>query len=220
VNDDLKTRILAAARATRSPTRSASQAQAWAVLASGLALATGLFFAFDGPSHGQGRSAWFYGASVGGWSVIAALSVWAAFSRGRSAVGQPSARLVAVAVGTPVALFAMMVAFALAHPEVTLVHPERIGWKCLRLTLAAGAAPLLALALVRRRSDPVHPVAAGAALGAACGASAGVMVELWCPVATPSHVAIGHILPIGVLVLAGIVLGRFLIAIRRPPGAP
>jgi hypothetical protein len=217
VSDDLKARVLVAARAMRSPTRAASHAQAWGVLVGGVALAIALFFAFDGPSHGQGRSAWFCGASVGGWSAIAAASAWAAFSRGRSAVGRPSARLVAVAAGTPVALFAMMVAFALAHPEVTLVHPERIGWKCLRLTLAAGAAPLLALALARRRSDPVHPAAAGAALGAACGASAGVMVEMWCPVATPSHVAIGHILPIAVLVLAGVALGRFFIAIRRPP---
>jgi hypothetical protein len=217
VNDDLKARILAAARATRSSTRATSRAQSWAVLIGGVALASALFFAFDGPQHGEGRAPWFYAASVGGWSAIAALSAWAAFSRGRSAVGHPRSRLIAVAVGTPVALFAMMLAFAIAHPEVTLLHPERLGLKCLRLSLAAGSVPLLALALVRRRSDPVHPAAAGAALGAACGASAGVMVEMWCPVATPAHVAIGHILPIVVLALAGLGLGRLFIGIRNPP---
>jgi hypothetical protein len=217
VNDELKAKIMAAARAKPSPTRAASHGQAWAVLAFGIALSAALYFASDGPNHGQGRAGWFYVASVLSWLGVAALSGWAAFSRGGSAIGHSRGWLISVAVGTPVALFAMMIGFALAHPEVMLVHPERIGWKCLRLSLAAGGFPLLALALVRRRSDPVHPAATGAALGAACGASAGVMVEMWCPVATPAHVAIGHILPILILALAGLALGRLLIGIGRPP---
>jgi hypothetical protein len=77
---------------------------------------------------------------------------------------------------------------------------------------------LLSLALLRRGSDPVHPVATGAALGAACGAAAGVMVELWCPVAAPRHVAIGHILPITIVSILGALLGSRVIAMRARSG--
>jgi len=122
--------------------------------------------------------------------------------------------LTAVVVGTPALLFAMMFAFAVLHPEVTLLHPERIGYRCLGLTLAGAVFPLLSLAFIRRGSDPVHPVATGAALGAACGAAAGVMVELWCPVAAPRHVAVGHILPIAIVSVLGALLGARVIAMR------
>jgi hypothetical protein len=107
-----------------------------------------------------------------------------------------------------------MFAFMVAHPEVMLVHPERFGHRCLGLTLAAAVFPLLSIAFLRRGSDPVHPVATGAALGAACGAAAGVMVELWCPVATPRHIAYGHILPIVIMTLLGALLGARVIAMR------
>jgi hypothetical protein len=214
VTQDVKARILAQLGATPSPTRDASRVYAWLVLPSSVIVGTALFFAFDGPKHGQGRALWFYVASALSWSLVAALSVWGALMRGRSAIGRPRTWLLALAFGTPAALFAMMFAFAVVHPEVTLVHPERLGLKCLGLTVAAAAFPLVALIMLRRGSDPVHPVATGAALGSACGASAGVMVEMWCPVAAPRHVAIGHILPIIVMVIVGALLGGRLIAMR------
>jgi hypothetical protein len=216
VTQDLKARILAQARSTPSPTRQASHVYAWLVLPSSVIVAAALFFAFNGPRHGQGRAPWFYAASCVGWAAVAALSVWGSYLRGRSAVGRPRVWLMAVAVGTPALLFAMMYGFAVIHPEVTLLHPERLGLKCLGLTLAAAAFPLLGLSLVRRGSDPVHPVATGAALGSACGASAGVMVEMWCPVAAPRHVAIGHILPIVIMAILGALLGARVIAMRAP----
>src|SRR5258708_1466704 len=186
-----------------------------------LAVAGGAFFAFDGLRQGEGRPLWFHAASSLGWAALAAVSVWAALHRRRSAVGRPQVWLMAFAIGTPVALFAMMLGLALAYPEATLIHPERVGLKCLGLTIAAGAFPLVALALLRRRSDPVHPAAAGAALGSACGASAGVMVELWCPVAAPRHVAVGHIAPLVAMAPLGGLLGARIIAMRalRPGGA-
>lgn len=214
MSDDLKARLLAATRATRSPTRVVSHARVGLVVAISVVASSALFFATDGVRHGQGRPAWFYVASAAGWAAMAAASMWIAWARGRSAVGRPRAWLVAAAVGTPVALFAMMLAFAVAHPEVALVHPERIGFKCLDLTLVAGAFPLVGFTFVRRGSNPVHPAAAGAALGAACGAFAGVMVEMWCPVATPMHVAVGHILPIVILAIAGLLLGVRFMGIR------
>jgi hypothetical protein len=220
VSSDLKARILADARATRSSVRSTSRLYAWLVLPSSIIVAAALFFAFDGLEHGRGRALWFFVASCVGWAAVAALSMWGAFVRGRSAVGRSRAFLIAVAIGTPALLFAMMFALAVAYPEVTLVHPERIGFKCMGLTVAAAAFPLIALALARQQSDPVHPVATGAALGSACGASAGVMVEMWCPVAAPQHVVIGHIAPIIFLAVAGASLGARLIAMRPRPRPP
>jgi len=214
VMPDLKARVLASARATRSRARGDSRLGAWLILPSACFVAGALFFAFDGIRHGQGRPTWFYAASLLGWIAVAALSMWAALSRGRSALGRPSAWLVAVCVGTPAILFAMMYGFAVAQPEVTVLHAERLGLKCLGLALAGAAFPLTALLLVRRGSDPVHPTATGAALGAACGACAGVMVELWCPVGAPRHVAVGHILPIVVVAVLGAVTGSRIIAMR------
>jgi hypothetical protein len=214
VTEDLKARILASARATPSSRRPASQVYAWLVLPSSIIVGAVLFFAFDGLHHGQGRPSWFYVASSVGWLAVATLSVWAAFGRGGSALGRPRPWLTAVAIGTPALLFAMMFGFAFVHPEVTLLHSERLGLKCLGLTLAGAVFPMLSLVFLRRGSDPVHPVATGAALGAACGAAAGVMVELWCPVAAPRHVAVGHILPIAIVSVVGALMGARVIAMR------
>ena len=60
----------------------------------------------------------------------------------------------------------------------------------------------------------MHPVASGAALGVASGALAGLLVVLWCPVAAPMHVAVGHVLPIVALAMIGSVLGHHVMALR------
>jgi hypothetical protein len=214
VTSDLKARILDAARATPSATRDTSRVFAWLVLPASLIVGAALFFAFDGMSHGEGRPLWFYLASSIGWAAVASLSMWGALARGGSAIGRPRPWLLAITIGTPAVLFAMMFGLAFVHPEVTALHPERLGLKCLGLTVAAAAFPLLALALLRRGSDPVHPMATGAALGAACGASAGVMVEMWCPVAAPRHVMVGHVAPMLVMAIVGAMLGARVIAVR------
>jgi hypothetical protein len=211
---ELKERILAAALAKPSPTRTWSRAATWLAVACSVAVGVALFFWFDGPHHGLGRRAWYYGASTIGWTVIAILSTWSAFGRGRSAVGRSRTWLLAVAASTPAILFAMMGAFAHADPSVTEVHPERLGLKCLGLTLSAAALPLVGLLALRSKSDPVHPTATGAAFGAACGAAAGVMVEMWCPVGSVRHVALGHVAPIVLLSLLGAAIGRRVLAMR------
>jgi len=211
---DIKSRILLAAQATPSTTRPTSRAYTWLVAPASVIAAASLFFAFDGTEHRIGQASWYYVATTVGWSAVAVLSMWGALARGRSALGRPRALLLAITVATPAVLFAFMFGLALMRPEITLVHPEKLGKVCLPLTLAGAAFPLVALVLARRGSDPVHPVATGAALGAACGASSGVMVEMWCPVATARHIAFGHILPIILLTLLGAVLGARFIAMR------
>jgi hypothetical protein len=214
VTPELKARILAQVADVPSRRRDEGRVSSWLVLPSSVIVASALYFAFDGPHHGQGRPLWFYVASTLGWTMVAALSVWGALGRGGSSLGRPRRWLVSVAVGTPAVLFAMMFAFAAVRPELAVLHAERLGLKCLGLTLAAGAFPLLALVQARQGSDPVHPFAAGAALGAACGASAGVMVEMWCPVAAPRHVLVGHIAPIAAMTILGALLGARVIAMR------
>jgi hypothetical protein len=71
------------------------------------------------------------------------------------------------------------------------------------------AVPLLvAFVAVRRRSDPVHPGVAGAALGVTAGVAAGTLVDLWCPVGFVQHVLLGHILPLLVVAALGAWAGR------------
>ncbi|HEY3819238.1 MAG TPA: NrsF family protein [Polyangiaceae bacterium] len=216
---DPKARLLEAMRRTPSTTRQTARAWAWLVLPSGIIVAGALYFTMNGLDHGGGRPVWFYVACAASWTAVAATSMWGALGRARSRSWRSRSTLLAVAAGTPGLLFALMFAFAIIDPEVTALHPERLGLKCFGLTLAAAVLPLVALLYARRESDPVHPAVTGAALGSACGASAGIMVELWCPVATPAHVALGHILPIGVLAALGAVLGARILKMsgrRRP----
>ncbi|WP_394823170.1 NrsF family protein [Pendulispora albinea] len=209
---ELKIRILEAARETPSPTRRTMRREGGLALAGSGAVLLAFFFALDGPEHGLGRPLWFCAATSLGWASVAAVSMWVALARGPFALGRSRAWLLAMTVGTPAVLFAMMFAFVVLHPEGKLVHPERLGAKCLALTIAAGAPPLMALATWRRGSAPVHPVASGTALGVACGSLAGVMVAIWCPVVTLAHIALGHILPIGVMGIVGALVASRILA--------
>jgi hypothetical protein len=180
-------------------------------------VAAALYFAVLDSSHGRGgRPAVFYVACVAAWALIAVFSMRAALDRGRSAMGRSRVWLLAVAAGTPAALYALSFLLALMGQAMGAPEPPdgNHGYRCLGLTLAAAVFPLLALSFVRRGSDPVHPVASGAALGAACGASAGIMVEMWCPYATVAHMTVGHILPILLSTLLGAALGARVIAMR------
>ena len=212
-----KARLMAAIQRAPSRTRKAAQVWTWLVLPAGVIIGAALYFAFDGIEHGKGRAMWFYVTCAVSWTAVALVALWGALGRARASSWRSGSALVAFALGTPAVLFATMFFFSVADPEVTTLHPEKIGYRCLGLTLAAAAFPLVALLYAKRESDPVHPSFTGAALGSACGAAAGIMVELWCPVATPRHVAFGHILPIMVLAGLGALLGTRILGQRRPP---
>ncbi len=215
---DPNARLMAAIQREPSQTRQAANVRTWLVLPAAVLIGAALYFAFDGIEHGEGRPTWFYVTCAVSWTAVAAVSLWGALGHARSSSWRPRSALAAFALATPAVLFATMFAVALVDPDVATVHPERVGYKCLGLTLAAAAFPLVALLHAKRESDPVHPSFTGAALGSACGAAAGIMVELWCPVAAPQHVASGHILPIVVLAGLGALLGRRTLGLRRPSG--
>jgi hypothetical protein len=81
------------------------------------------------------------------------------------------------------------------------------------MSLLFGVVPLVTFLIARRGSDPVHPRSLGAALGAASGLWAATLVDLWCPVAYPSHVVLGHVLPALLLAGAGAALGARLLSL-------
>ncbi len=214
---ELKERVLAAVRRTPSPVRSVARRQARVVVGVGLVVAVGLFFVAGGPRHAAGRSTWVLAVSVASWAAVGCGALVAAWRSGVTFDAGSFTSLVSVVVGAPAALLVAALVLVQFDPTLAFVHPERIGLRCFALTLATALGPLVGLARARRSSDPLHPAASGAALGVACAACAGVMVTLWCPVASPRHVLTGHILPMGALAVVGALLGARIIAMRSRP---
>ena len=142
-----------------------------------------------------------------GWRVIASVAAWIGVARGGSMLGRSTASLVTLIVATPLALLAWKVGVTVPFgPQMLAPWPTRPGFRCLWLSVAMAVPLLVAFVAVRRRSDPVRPGVAGAALGVTVGVAAGALVDLWCPVGFVPHVLLGHILPL--LVVAALVHGR------------
>ncbi len=210
---DLKQRVLAAARREPSPTR-AITARRGAILAVLAVLGpVAIFFAVGGLRPDQ-RPAPHVALTALGWAAIAAVATWQAFGRGRSMLGRPRGRVLVVSMLTPLLLLGWVLVCNAAYPEAVIPCPPVHGLVCLGWTLALAAAPFVALTLARRASDPVHPLATGAALGAAAGAWGAVMIDLRCSFATLSHVALGHALPVVLLAGLGTWVGSRVIAVR------
>lgn len=203
--EDMRNQLLEAVRRTPSPPRRVALRRLLARMAGAIGLDVALFFAVGGVDAGA-RPRAFLGLVVAGSTAIALAAGWGAFTRAGSMLGRRSRSLVALALATPIALFAWLLlcrAFALGAPP----PGSPAGRGCLPLTLAFAAVPLLILTIGRRELDPLHPGLAGAARGVAVGALASVLVTLWCPSAAPAHVAAGHLLPLVMLALGGAWLG-------------
>jgi hypothetical protein len=198
---ELKRRVLYAVRAEPAPTRKVVRRRTQLLLGGCIVIALAIFVHFGG-IRTYDRPALLVGATYLGSCAIAGAALSIAVSRTRSMLGRSTAALLVLIVGTPLVLLAWKIAVTLPFgPAMTAPWPGRPGFRCLGLTLAMGAPLLLAFLAMRRRSDPVHPGTAGAALGIAAGVAAGTLVDLWCPVAYLPHLLLGHILPL--LGLAG-----------------
>lgn len=149
-----------------------------------------------------------------GAACIAAVSTWALFGQRRSMLGRSAIFLGVAGLVTPFALFLWKILASSREPGMMDIWTTRAGFKCLRLSLEMGIFPLLAMALVRKNTDPNHPRLTGATLGVAAGACAWVFTDLWCPVAYVPHLLLGHVLPITVLAILGAALGHWLIGVR------
>jgi hypothetical protein len=211
---ELKERVLASIRRVPSPVRSQARREALRVLAVSLGVALVLFFAADGVHHALGRHAWFVAVSSLTWAAVACVALSTSWRAGIAMGPSAVTSLATVIVGAPSTLLLLSLAFAGLDPDLLQVHPERPWLHCFAMSIAGAACPLVGLSRERRSSEPTHPITSGAALAVACGACAGVMVDLWCPVAAPRHVLLGHIFPMGLLALVGALVGARVIAMR------
>jgi hypothetical protein len=210
---EMKARLFDAIKQEKSPTRGEVARQVAVVVGVAVVMAAIMLYVLDGVHLAPRPIAFVCGTAVG-WSVVAAIAARLAFGRGGSMLGRPRARLIAVAVVTPIVLFGWMLLWNMSFPE-TFVHVEgRVGLRCLAFTLAMAAWPLVALAYLRRERDPANAGWAGAARGVAAGALAGVLVDLWCPIANPSHMLLGHIFPMIILLAVGAISGRILVGVQ------
>lgn len=215
---ELRDRVLAAVRAEPMPSRVSGSRRAAVVLAAGLLPSVALSVYVGGPSTAD-RPVGFTVAVTLAWLGIAAVATLAAFSRGTSMLGRPASYRLAVATFTPVALLAASLVAALFWPETLADHSTmRDHVVCIVVTFVCSLGPLAAFAVLRRRSEPLMPRLTGAALGAAAGGWAAVTIELHCGHAAPDHVIAGHLLPVALVTLVGVLVGDGVLAIRAKHG--
>lgn len=200
--------------ASPSPTRRAARWRGGLLAAGCVALAMMVFFAYGGLREGGGpRPVVLILATTIGSALITGLALWLGAGQ-RSMLARPARLLLAVLVGTPVALFAWKVGWSAGFEGAMAEWPERIGIPCLQISMMSGAGPLFALVWLRRQEEPNHPGLLGAAFGVIAGAFAWVVTDLWCPVGHVPHLLLGHVLPLALFALAGAAIGAFWLRMR------
>jgi|HubBroStandDraft_4_1064222.scaffolds.fasta_scaffold66503_2 hypothetical protein len=206
----LRARVLAAAAATPSTTRSRGRAAGGVLLAASVAVGVSVFEGIGGFAHGEGRPLRITLALAGGWMAVSALLAWLVVGRGGATLARRPALVAAAAFGTPFLLFAWMHLF-----NGTYLEPyEAMGYRCLRYTLLVSALPLATFLGLRRAVEPRHPAILGAGAGAACAAWAGALIDLWCPLTNTLHVLIGHVAPLLAATVVGALVGQFTLGVR------
>jgi Negative regulator of sigma F len=207
---DRETRIKDAIRRRPSPTRRQVSAPQAAFLILGCLPPLGCFIAVGGPFLGPREPSLLVG-TVLGETFISAVTFSIAAGRGGQMIGRSASQLLATAIVGPLAFICWkLVCSAWFH-----VAPwPAVGYRCFALTLLFACPPLVAVVVVRRGLDPLHPASLGAALGVATGLCAGVLVDLWCPSGEITHLLLGHLLPIALLALAGALVGKRVLAMR------
>jgi len=213
LSPDLKHRILAAARNEPSPARPQARRRTLAMALVAVTVALGVFLAAGGIRRAD-RPLGLVLLTSAGTAAIAGLAMWIALWRGPSMLGRRRSLLLAVSLTAPLMLLAWRSGVSSLFEGMTRGWPMRLGFRCLGLTLAVSLVPLLVALFARRRSNPLHPASEGATVGVAVGLVAALAVDLWCPVAHPQHVLLGHVAPLALLALTGAALGAHWLSIR------
>ena len=213
---DLRARTIAAVRAHPSKTRRAFRVRALLLMAGSVAGSLAMFLYVGGLRAGPRPASLLVGTLVGAL-IISVLSMFVGTYRGSSMLPRPSWQLAILVALVPAALFAWKAGWSAHYPGMMVDWPERPGLRCFLLTLAIGIGPLASLVLLSRNSLPVRPGLVGGVMGTLVGAAAWVFLELWCPVAYPRHLVIGHVVPALVLAVIGAILGRRVMAMGNAP---
>lgn len=213
--DELRARLEAAIAKRPSANRASYAKRRALVVLAAAALALGLVALTGGVHHG-GRTPLLLWGVVGGWALVVAGAASVALGR-RSMIGPPTAVLAGLAAGLAPVLLGW---FVLVHeviappalPEPSLSLAAHVG--CLVMTVALSFGPVVAFAILRRGSDATHPRATGAVLGGLAGGIGSVLIDVHCPVGELGHVALGHVVPVALLVAVGALFGRRLFGVR------
>ncbi|HEX7115131.1 MAG TPA: NrsF family protein [Steroidobacter sp.] len=136
---------------------------------------------------------------------LASTSTLAAVWRGRGGFGPPLLALAAIAIlVTPVyALFTLLLA---QHVYSSDVIVSSWGARCVVIAALVGTTVLAAFGWALHRAVPEAPVGRAAVLGACAGAWAGAAVFFFCPSADQTHITLGHVLPVAMLTLVGMLM--------------
>jgi len=208
---DLKSSILAQVAAEPVPPRSDRRWPALGLAVLAVLAMVALLEAWGGASHAAGRPAGAGAWVLGGICALAVAATLSVLPERGSMLGRPRGRLLAVVFGVPLVVGLWLIVW-----HTRYVDPyTRVGYSCLAFTAATAPWPFALLVYLARRFEPRHPTLMGAALGSAAGAWATLMVEIWCPLADPAHVAVGHVLPLVLLTLVAAAFGGRLFALPR-----
>jgi len=211
--DMRKARLLEAVKREPSPSRREVVRQEVATVLAAAIVPLVIFFSVGGLSATL-RPHRLLATTAVVWLAIALVATRLALQRGRAMLGAPRGWLALAAASTPVFLAASW--FALPWAALRLPSPRGadVDAVCFAVAVAMAAAPLGALLFLRREGDPVHPTATGAIAGAAAGAWACLLIGLHCEATDPRHVAVGHVVPVVFLTLAGALAARRALGIR------
>jgi hypothetical protein len=216
---DLRARVLALANASPVAPRAEGLRRRALAVAAGFALPLALSYSVGGPSPG-GRPVAYVATVTAAWLGVGLAATWAGVSRGRSMLGRSAASRVVVAALTPVALLATALVASIAWPRT---RDDSAGMAahvvCIVLGAVCALGPLAAFAAVRRDTDPVAPRLTGAAIGAASGAWGALFIEMHCAHTSVGHIVVGHLVPVVLLTLLGVLVGDRVVAIRPRRGA-
>jgi hypothetical protein len=207
----LRSQIIDGARAQAAPTR-AQRMRLNGIVTSVIVLVPILLFIGWGGVRAAPRPAQLVLETALGSALLASVTAFLAFGRGRSMVGRPRPWLLAVVLGTPVLLLCWRILPTLQYPGMMLAWSGRPGLRCLGLGVTLAVLPLLGVLWMRRGTVPVQPRLTAAAFGVAASAGAWVLVDLWCPVGYVPHLLLGHVLPLLLVTLLGALLGKRILA--------
>jgi hypothetical protein len=211
--DDLKARVMAAAHEEPSPTIDEERRRRRLIGVVAVAIALAGFVAAGGVHLGQRAQALVVG-SAGGAALIALWAASIALSRGGSMLGRPRWQLVTVALAAPLLLVTWKLLWSARFAGGLAAVAGRPGLRCLGLSLALAIAPLVAILWARRGRDSEHPRVLGAAAAVAVGAVVWIAVDGWCPIGDPSHVLLGHFLPLALLGVIGALVGERVLGVK------
>ncbi len=213
----LRARLLAATRAAPAKTTRDLATRRWVLLVAAalpaLGVLGGLGVGLKGRPLALGLVVW------AGWSLTAVACTAVAFA-GRSPLGPSRRALAALGALAPVAALTISMLGMALYPDTWTgaLEPAHHAM-CVGLAFAMGSAPLGAMLLHLRGTDPVGPRARGAALGAVAGAWGGAGTMLLCPHHTPAHALLAHVLPVALFVGVGALVGGSVLALRPPTRA-